>query len=394
MISDNFSPTKDQVVAMEEIFLWWKEKNKQWVTMGGFAGTGKTTLVAKIRNKIKEEKPKEKVAFCAFTGKAAMVLRQKLSEGGSVFKNDSVGTIHSLIYSPIIDEKKGIIGWTKRDTLETDLIIVDEASMVNEKIWNDLKSYGIPILAVGDHGQLPPIEGRFNLMGQPELKLEKIHRQAENNPIIKLSMMARLEGKIPVGKYGNGVLKIHRYDGDTGWRIEEELNNYNDELMILTGYNTSRVGLNKAVRERKMFESKDPQSGDKVICLRNNWQKNIFNGMTGKITAIKAKFDNKGQKKWYQAEIAMENDILFEGLVAADQFNNPVSRNYEGKPIEEETDLFDFGYALTVHKAQGGSARKVLLFEERFAKMDDEEWRRWLYTGITRAEEELIIVGL
>lgn len=394
MISDKFSPTKDQRLAIEEIVEWWKRKREDFVTLGGYAGTGKTTLVAEIRNRIRKERPNEKVAFCAFTGKAAMVLRQKLSERVTELKGDSVGTIHSLIYSPIIDEKRGIIGWTKREKLETDLIVVDEASMVNQKIWEDLKSYGVPILAVGDHGQLPPIEGHFNLMDKPMLRLAQIHRQAENDPIIKLSMMARLEGKIPVKVYSPKVKKMDRYESDTGYLIEEELDNYSDELMILAGYNQSRIKLNKTIREKKMFESQEPQAGDKVICLRNNWQKNIFNGMMGKIKSIKSKYDNKGQKKWYAAEIVMEDNNLFEGLIAADQFNNPVSRNYDRKPIEEEIDLFDFGYALTVHKAQGGSAKKVLLFEERFSKMDEEEWRRWLYTGVTRAEKELTIVGV
>ena len=54
-------------------------------------------------------------------------------------------------------------------------------------------------------------------------------------------------------------------------------------------------------------------------------------------------------------------------------------------------DLFDFGYALTVHKAQGSQAKRVILFEERFSQMTDDEWRRWLYTAVTRAEEELFI---
>jgi exodeoxyribonuclease-5 len=62
-------------------------------------------------------------------------------------------------------------------------------------------------------------------------------------------------------------------------------------------------------------------------------------------------------------------------------------------PPKAEIDLFDFGYALTVHKAQGSQAQKVVLFEERFSKMDDETWCRWLYTGVTRAGEELYIIG-
>jgi len=206
--------------------------------------------------------------------------------------------------------------------------------------------------------------------------------------------MARLDGKIPINNYSSKVKKLNRYESDTGFLIEEKLEAYNDELMILSGYNHSRIKLNKNIRERKMFEGDSPQTGDKVICLRNNWQKNIFNGMMGKIKTISPKYDSSGQKKWYKTEIVMEDESTYEGIIAADQFNNPVSRNYTGQPIEEEVDLFDFGYALTVHKAQGGSAKRVLLFEERFSKMDDEEWRRWLYTGITRAEKELTIVGV
>jgi ATP-dependent exoDNAse (exonuclease V) alpha subunit len=57
-------------------------------------------------------------------------------------------------------------------------------------------------------------------------------------------------------------------------------------------------------------------------------------------------------------------------------------------------DLFDFGYALTVHKAQGSQAKRVILFEERSKYMDDIMWKRWLYTGITRAVEELYIIGV
>ena len=68
--------------------------------------------------------------------------------------------------------------------------------------------------------------------------------------------------------------------------------------------------------------------------------------------------------------------------------------NFTDKRAETmKGDLFDFGYALTVHKAQGSQAKRVILFEERFKQMNDEEWKRWLYTAVTRAEEELYIFG-
>jgi len=55
--------------------------------------------------------------------------------------------------------------------------------------------------------------------------------------------------------------------------------------------------------------------------------------------------------------------------------------------------LFDWGYALTVHKAQGSEADQVVLFEERFSFYDDEMWNRWLYTAVTRAKNELYWIG-
>ncbi|HOW90516.1 MAG TPA: ATP-binding domain-containing protein, partial [Elusimicrobiales bacterium] len=98
---------------------------------------------------------------------------------------------------------------------------------------------------------------------------------------------------------------------------------------------------------------------------------------------------------WYSAEIDMDDSAKpYSGLVYAPQFGAPSGVNFtKDRVLASRGDLFDFGYALTVHKAQGGQARRVVMFEERFQKMDDEMWRRWLYTAVTRAEEELYIFG-
>jgi superfamily I DNA/RNA helicase len=85
---------------------------------------------------------------------------------------------------------------------------------------------------------------------------------------------------------------------------------------------------------------------------------------------------------------------MYEGDIAIKQFTSETPLNFKNdRKATLGFDLFDFGYALTVHKAQGSQARKVILFEERFPKMTDDDWRRWLYTGITRAEEELVLFG-
>ena len=85
---------------------------------------------------------------------------------------------------------------------------------------------------------------------------------------------------------------------------------------------------------------------------------------------------------------------IYKGLIFKSQFGAPEPINFTKERFRlRDHDIFDFGYALTVHKAQGSQAKRVVLFEKRFSKMDDEAWRRWLYIGITKAEEELFIVG-
>lgn len=381
--------SQDQKLALENLLYWYKKKGEQYITLGGYAGTGKTTLISILRQKIKKENKKAKVAFVSFTGKAAMVLKSKLTENKTLEDGDMVGTIHSLIYSPIVNDKKEITGWKKKEVVEQDLIIIDEASMVSELIWQDLLSFNKMIIAVGDHGQLPPVEGNFNLMNEPNLKLVEIHRHAKENPIIALSIMARETGKIPAGVYGKGIKKLNKGEAWIEQEIEDELSNYNNDMMVLCGLNKTRVGLNKFIRNRLGFESSDPIVGDKVICLRNNHSVGIFNGMAGVINLIGSKDDN-----WWEAEIEMSDGLYYSGLIAKSQFGLESGINFGYKRGQYlKGDLFDFGYALTVHKSQGSQATKVILFEERFSKMNDEEWKRWLYTGITRAISELVIIG-
>ncbi len=386
------SLSADQQHAITTLRTWVlsKDKKDQFITLGGYAGTGKTTLIAMLRKLLYKDNEKLKVGFASYTGKAARVLRTKLIEQKAISKKDSVGTIHSLIYSPMVNDKQEIIGWKRKDKLESNLIIIDEASMVDSEIWEHLLGYGIPIIAVGDHGQLPPIKGSFNLMEKPDIVLEHIHRQAEANPIIGLSIQAREHGHVRQGVYSEKVKKYTPEDADFQLEMDEVLQNFSPETLILCGYNHTRKKLNNHIRLEQGIETEEPSVGDRVICLRNNHEKGIANGMLGTITNISTK-----DKDWYEAEIAMDGEEeLYQGLISAKQFGSDKALNFTDKRSRVmRGDLFDFGYALTVHKAQGSQARRVILFEERFKKMDDTAWKRWLYTAITRAEEELIIFG-
>ncbi len=382
----------DQEKAISTLLDWFKLdiKPKQFITLGGYAGTGKTTLIAILRNELAKTNINLKVGFASYTGKAARVLKTKLQDQNAIAKQDTIGTIHSLIYSPVVNDREEIVGWKTKDTIDRQLIIIDEGSMVDMVIWQHLLSYRIPIIVVGDHGQLPPIKGSFNLMEHPELKLEEIHRQARNNPIIGLSIQAREHGMVKAGHYGEFVKKYTREDYEYQEAQNDLLSNFSNDTLILCGYNNTRIKLNAYIRNNLGFFGPRPSGGDRVICLRNNHKKQIFNGMLGTVVSV-TPYD----EEWYSAEISMDgDDFFYTGLISASQFDSKEALNFTDKRSKIMAgDLFDFGYALTVHKAQGSQAKRVILFEERFAKMSDDQWKRWLYTAITRAEEELFIFG-
>ncbi len=387
----------DQIEAMHTIGRWYRSKSSPFITLGGYAGTGKTTLVAYVRQALHQNDPDVHVAFCAFTGKAVRVMEQALRKQHVNHRGDSISTIHGLIYNTELDTAGHVTGWRKRPEVKADLIIVDEASMVTAELWQDLLSYGVPILAVGDHGQLPPVGGQFNLMADPMIRLERVYRQAAGSPIVEVATLARTTGYIPPGRYGEGVVKYDRTGEDISLAMDELLESWRPDWLVLCGYNHTRVRLNADLRNRLGFESADPTTGDHVICLRNNRTAKLYNGMTGSITHIAAADDDRDQS-WWQAEVHLD-DRDYSGLLLRAQFGAketiapvPPTPGAE-RGDKSRGDLFDFGYALTVHKAQGSQADTVLLFEERNKHMGDDDWRRWLYTAVTRAERQLFIIG-
>ncbi len=375
---------------------WVVKGPNQSMTLGGYAGTGKTTLMGLFRKELVRLGINKRIAFAAFTGKASQVLRNTLTASNALLPQDSCGTIHSLLYKAEIDKEGKITGWKKSKEVEADLLVIDEASMVTDTIWFDLIGCGKPILAIGDHGQLPPIGSSFNLMQNPELKLEKIHRQAEGNPIIQLAHQARETGQIIPKDYAKTVRKFTpaTHDPHDIHELTEHLfSNFHDEMLVLCGRNSTRTRLNQSIRAQLGREDLQPEGGERVVCLKNNYDRlyePIYNGMVGVVEEIRAV-----EPHWYEASINFpEDNRRFDGVISRYQFHAPeLIEKVDGLNFREIGQRFDFGYTLTVHKAQGSQAKTVVLFEERFQRMADEEWRRWLYTAVTRARENLYIIG-
>ncbi|MCG6856959.1 MAG: ATP-dependent RecD-like DNA helicase [Salaquimonas sp.] len=371
--------TAEQERALVEISRWLKAGDKQVFRLFGYAGTGKTTLARHIAEGVDGD-----VLFAAFTGKAAQVLR---SRGAA-----KATTIHSLIYRPrgeetVEDEETGetsvspTFALNRRSPVsDASLVIVDECSMVDEELGRDLLSFGTPVLVLGDPGQLPPVSGGgFFTEHEPDFLLEEVHRQARDNPIIDLAQTVREGREIMIGDYGETAQVIPRGDVDADLVLGAD--------QVLVGTNRTRRRYNQRLRELKGFDGLYPAAGDKLVCLRNDAAKGLLNGSLWQVTSAP-----RSVKPWLSLLVRAEDEGI-ERISAKVKVLKAVFEDPDNQiPWQQKRryDDFDFGYALTVHKAQGSQWNNVVLFDESYAFREHRQ--RWLYTAITRAADKLTIV--
>lgn len=370
------------------------------LTLGGYAGTGKSTLISVLAGHYSEER----LAFCAYTGKATSVLRKKFSETGARSSSHTVSTLHALMYRPVVDKDSGAVReWKRREELDYSLIVVDEASMLDEQLYSDLLLYNIPILAVGDHGQLPPVFGKFNLMQKPLLKLEKIHRQAADSPILALSEFVRRTGQVPLYDETTlevQVLELDQLDAVVGALFSSDGLRH-DDVGLLTYTNRSRIELNEKARRARWGArySEEPLVGDQVICLRNV-QGSIFNGMRGTLVRLDKQFETPFH---YHGKVLFEDDeIAVEGPICKAQFNRESTfRDYDEYAQATGRRIFgwgsvglllDFGYCLTVHKSQGSAFEHAIVVNDPYRSMSFDLKKRALYTAVTRCSKYLVVL--
>ncbi len=353
----------EQEGALRAVSRWLKEADRPIFRLFGYAGTGKTTLARQIAEDVDGE-----VVFAAYTGKAAHVLREKGCGEAS--------TIHSLIYRSRGSGEGGPRFALNRqsEAAKAKLVVIDECSMVDEELGRDLLSFGTPVLVLGDPAQLPPVKGAgYFTEKPPDAMLTEIHRQAAGDPIIRLSAVVREGGRLEHGTWGDTrVITRREIDAEAILRADQ----------VLVGTNKSRRAYNTRIRNLRGFRDPLPAAGERLVCLRNDKTKGILNG--GLFSVKTARGERAG---------LVELDLSPEGSTV----RVSVPREFfEGREEElsfatrRKADEFDYGYVLTVHKAQGSQWDDVVLFDESWAFR--EHRARWLYTGLTRAAKRLTVV--
>lgn len=415
----NLSPAQQEVA---DKVIEWLGTDKQDLVIGGYAGTGKTTIGRWLQDEIGG------ASFCAYTGKAVNVLRRK----GCL----EVSTIHQAIYkmaskdrtplkeleqqledakssnamqSVTILEKKiedlkeelAKPNWVPKNDGVKKFKIIDEFSMLDFKIVDDLRRQYKKILWFGDPYQLPPIaDGGCPL--KPDILLTEIHRQSENSPILKAATMLRMGKDLPLCDWG--AFKF----------IKENDLTYDDMMsvdQVIVGKNKTRKFLNDWFRFNKGFSTAPnklsfddclPKKGENMMCMVNEHTLGLFNGM--EVTVLEDAIAHPSKDYAYLAR--------FKGVGKA-QGSLELNEDDKEKALEcwmgqitgEEfkwSDLrlrglrrFDFAYAITCHKSQGSEYDSIVVFNEPVQSGDllrEESYRRWLYTAITRGKNKVILV--
>ena len=416
---ENVSLTSDQETAKNLIEEWFFNTDNQVFVLSGYAGTGKTFLIDYVVREVLHLKAGDEAVFVSPTGKAA----------ANLVKNGTVaGTVHSLIYMRDGDEfdvdengeiiEKQALSFIKREKIDERirLIIIDEASMVNETVLYDLLSFNVKCLFSGDGAQLPPVNGACPLLSNADYTLTQIVRQAKDNPIIQVATMAREGKRIPYGNYGDKVCVI----GRNGLSPAERKRLFLKADQIICGRNKTRNSLNAEIRGYKGISSEEelPIEGEKLICTLNDWEKPLdkderfylVNGIIGTAKEIVPSFDDLATMEFTadfleeSVKVSFDTGIFTKGEYTHLYGDRAVTLS-DGTVVhesnfqllrklravsEEVICRFEFAYAVTCHKAQGSEFDFVIVFDESW--VFEEERNRWLYTAITRAKEKLLII--
>ena len=368
---------------------------EKYTVISGYAGSGKSTLVRFIVAALGV--PEDKIAYVAYTGKAAKVLAQKGCANAT--------TAHKLLYyaKPM---PNGHYKFSPKSNIEYNVVIVDEVSMLPRSMWELLLRHPAYIIACGDPGQLPPVDKTEanDVLAKPHVFLDEIMRQAQESEIIRLSMHVR-EG-LPLSTFecaGEQVRVIQKrelVDGMYSWA---------DQILCAT--NRTRIDINNAVRAMRGY-GPEPCPEDRVISLRNHWdllssaQAPLTNGTIGTLSNF-IHADMLFPHRLFippvdclLSEVTTDDGDNFSGLyidykalitgekTLTPQLEYKVIKAKDGPepPLE-----FAYAYAITTWKAQGSEWDRVLGFEESFP-FDKEEHKKYLYTMITRAKEKLVVV--
>lgn len=447
-----YRPTADQKTFFEAFgaFLRADSRSRPLFLMKGYAGTGKTTAVRAVVQRVEEKG--WRTVLLAPTGRAAKVMEQ--------YTGKKAYTIHKWIYWSR-DEGEGALRFVlAKNKMRKTLFLIDEASMISGKasrfmereLFQDLLEFvhsgtDCRALLIGDDAQLPPVGVEESPALDPEAlrregvelhsaMLTEVLRQSRDSGI--LANATSLRERIRNGDATPPFLEANVGDDLrplTGEILHEELETALGEhgpegLRFITRSNKRAVQFNHEIRARILGREEELEGGDLLMVVRNDhyWGKQtasgsfIANGDTLELVRILEREERYGERfvhAWVRSsdrpddgdfEVKLWVDCLsHEGASMprermkslfyriGEEYRNAGKGSWKRKVMQDpyfNALQVKYAYAVTCHKAQGGQWPVVFL-DPGFLRLDqlDVEYLRWLYTGFTRASERLYLVN-
>lgn len=377
-----------QDAVLRDIDAWLRSgsngfSGRLWRSLEGPAGTGKTTILKKLSED-------RKIAYAAYTGKAASVLREKGCVGAT--------TIHKLAYRAQERAVQIADGTTRYATdfvardddplQDFDAVCLDECSMVDSKMATELLSYGKPILVSGDRFQLPPLGGEGYFFGRdPDFRLTEVHRQAAGSGILRLATDIR-EGR-GIGDPASYGPECAVISFDDATAAEAELMAWCD--VVLVGTHRMRHHFNKQYRDAAARRGPFPEKFEQLVCLANDHKRGLLNGGLWRVEVDAVSRSNDGVEIFVRSiddpSTCLLADCWPHEFLGAEQVAELDKLSWKQRAQRAR---FAYGYALTVHKSQGSEFDGVLVIDE--SATFREQAPRWLYTAVTRAAKQLVVV--
>lgn len=401
------------------------ELNKE-IMLAGYAGTGKTSIAITVINFIKKfrnQLPLKDIVVLAPTNKAVQVLESKI---GNVVE---ISTLHRILYgAPYFDDDGNYI-WKTATNISKSVILVDEASMLNSKLVNDLRavSTNCLIIYMGDNFQLEPIGDNPHLFDLPN-KVQLTEVKRVDNDILKLATYIRSNDRniFPF----NVSDDITVYNGnEKGIFLKSFVTEYrnNNDSVILVATNALRNTLNEKAR-MMIYQNMNPEIleiGEKLISIANSPSYSNGDMLFVKSFEFLKKVDLTLVKGSFTDEISVYLYNIFDGqksrpLLFIPSYNKPSLYHQEinsaigfelieeiGNPFvlpkmtkhgpdwndmifNKDVIIATYSYSISTHKSQGSEFNNVFVNQNYCAK----SWNcvKWFYTAITRSNSKLHIL--
>jgi hypothetical protein len=415
--------TSGQVTALEDIANIIDRGGDGHYLLAGYAGTGKTTIAENIAKYAKEAG--KSVLVIAPTNKAAKVLNDKL-------KSTGVGSVASTIHKTIYGEPNEFGEWEKSSDIKNSVVIIDESSMIEKSLMEDLlsstKNKNNVLIFMGDSYQLQPVgedsglfQGKVQEVKNNQTELTEVKRQSLDSNILKVATIIRNDKKSYIPTESTEDFIITKSKNQFVENFKQAIKN-NEDVAMIVATNNERILMNKVARNAK-FEQ-DAQEilnpNETIISIANSTEysnSEIFNvkDLRGTPQKFDITFtDNFGKSSKYDIYLSFvtNNDNREVPMLFFPNVDKPSIYHAQILKSARETspDLYDalegwimntkkgpklspaitigtYGYSITAHKSQGSQWDKVFVNQNYVA--DSWDAARWFYTAITRAAKEV-----